>query len=218
MTHTEAERLTMTAHLTHAQAAARDTLRDLLPPGATVRVIIRHVSASGMMRTISPVVVVGDSVRDLSGLVARAGIGFREDSKRYGLRVGGAGMDMGFHLVYSLSSALYPDGFKCTGHQYTETRRNGRRVLGCPSNAHANHYGAMARVWNETHPDKLAAMDDADYRRSLPSLTPDERKAAQRELESIVAERQAWIAAQPNYRRGVLHRDGGYALHYGGAL
>jgi hypothetical protein len=41
------------------------------------------------------------------------------------VRVGGAGMDMGFHLVYSLSSRLYPDGFECVGEE-------------CPSNDHGN--------------------------------------------------------------------------------
>ena len=34
-------------------------------------------------------------------------------------------MDMGFHLVYSLSYALWPDGFGCVG-------------AGCPSNDHSN--------------------------------------------------------------------------------
>jgi len=34
-------------------------------------------------------------------------------------------MDMGFHLVYSLSRALYPDGFACVGDY-------------CPSNDHSN--------------------------------------------------------------------------------
>src|SRR5712692_6873174 len=42
-----------------------------------------------------------------------------------GIKVSGAGMDMGFHLVYSLSYDLYPDGFECIGER-------------CPSNDHSN--------------------------------------------------------------------------------
>jgi hypothetical protein len=34
-------------------------------------------------------------------------------------------MDMGFHLVYTLSYALYPQGFGCVGER-------------CPSNDHSN--------------------------------------------------------------------------------
>ena len=32
-----------------------------------------------------------------------------------GVPVSGCGMDMGFQIVYCLSSALYPDGFDCIG-------------------------------------------------------------------------------------------------------
>jgi len=42
-----------------------------------------------------------------------------------GIRVGGCGMDMGFHLIYSLSRILYPNGFDCIGDN-------------CPSNDHFN--------------------------------------------------------------------------------
>ena len=33
------------------------------------------------------------------------------DSKREGVKVGGAGMDMGFHLVYNLAAVLFDDGY-----------------------------------------------------------------------------------------------------------
>ena len=42
-----------------------------------------------------------------------------------GLKVSGAGMDMGFWLVYTLSRALWPDGYACIGE-------------GCPANDHSN--------------------------------------------------------------------------------
>lgn len=60
------------------------------------------------------------------------------------VRVGGAGMDMGFHLVYTLSRTLYPDGFDCVG-LYQDNRTDGPR---CPSNDHSNglrDYGPSIR-------------------------------------------------------------------------
>ena len=48
--------------------------------------------------------------------------------KAEAIRVGGCGMDMGFHVVYNLSRALYRDGrFVCMGED-------------CPSNDHSNAY------------------------------------------------------------------------------
>ena len=68
-------------------------------------------------------------IRDVSRLVARAA-GFRWDEKREALAVGGCGMDMGFHVVYSLARALYhkrdgSPGWQCIGKH-------------CPSNDHTN--------------------------------------------------------------------------------
>ncbi len=60
----------------------------------------------------------------LSYWISHAGIGSWDD-KREAIRVGGAGMDMGFHIVYSLSSALFRDGFGCIGER-------------CRSNDHTN--------------------------------------------------------------------------------
>lgn len=38
-------------------------------------------------------------------------LGWGWDRRRQGVRVSGCGMDMGFHLVYTLSRVLFPDGF-----------------------------------------------------------------------------------------------------------
>ena len=52
--------------------------------------------------------------------------------------MGGCGMDMGFALVYNLSSALYPNGFPCTGSTgYTKTYRKAKQPR-CTSNHHSN--------------------------------------------------------------------------------
>ena len=54
----------------------------------------------------------------LSGYVGRI-LGYTR-AKTGGVRVSGCGMDMGFHLVYALSSALFPEGFipAEAGHTY----------------------------------------------------------------------------------------------------
>jgi hypothetical protein len=50
--------------------------------------------------------------------------------KRDGLVVGGCGMDMGWHIIYNLGRALFPDGHTCTGrNEYPSP---------CPSNDHSN--------------------------------------------------------------------------------
>lgn len=50
------------------------------------------------------------AIRSIAGLAADLlGATWTDDDA---IRVGGAGMDMGFHLVYSLGSALWPDGTK----------------------------------------------------------------------------------------------------------
>lgn len=103
-------------------------LRELLKPGDEVQTILRHISRSGMSRSISTVI----KGEDRSYLVARA-LGERMDGKRGGMKVSGCGMDMGFHLVYNLSSVLFPDGFDCCGEG-----TNSGRFDRCPSNDHSN--------------------------------------------------------------------------------
>jgi hypothetical protein len=56
---------------------------------------------------------------------AAAVMGWTFSNRYEALIASGAGMDMGFHAVYSLSSRLYPDGFDCTGER-------------CPSSDHSN--------------------------------------------------------------------------------
>lgn len=115
---------------------ARERLLGWLQPGDTVYTILRHVSRSGMQRVIGVVVFLGDDVKPIHPIhpnYAVANLLGRRLSKDYdGVVCGGTGMDMGFELVYSLSSALFPDGFECIGE-------------GCPANDHVNgvrEYGA----------------------------------------------------------------------------
>ena len=74
-----------------------------------VYTILRSVSASGMTRHISLKVVDSDGdILDITYLAARAlGDKLQERNGFNTLKVNGCGMDMGFHLVYSLSSVLF---------------------------------------------------------------------------------------------------------------
>ena len=94
-----------------AQEEAREKCREMFPPGTTVSTVLRHVSRSGMMRSISVLAVEDGQAYDASYWVARA-IDEKIDQKNGGIRISGAGMDMGWHLVYRLSNALYcPDKY-----------------------------------------------------------------------------------------------------------
>jgi hypothetical protein len=116
------------------QEEARAMLRDHLRPGVTVYTILRHRSASGMLRVIDLLTQEKDGPRWLGYNAARA-MGDTYDDARDGIRVGGCGMDMGFALVYNLGRTLWPDGFRCSGK-------------GCQSNDHSNgpHYRPDGRM------------------------------------------------------------------------
>lgn len=96
--------------------SARAYLAPLLRPGTEVRTVVRHVTSSGMARWISVMIVNEGEIRDISWHAARL-LGWPVNNRNHeGIEVGGCGMDMGFHLVYSLSSVMFPDGFDCISH------------------------------------------------------------------------------------------------------
>ena len=103
---------------------AKEYLKEYTQPGTTLYTILRQVSRSGMSRHISVLAPVKDGMYDITHLVAKV-IGERRNQDDGGLVIGGAGMDMGFEVVYRLSQALYRDGFTCIGEK-------------CPSNDHSN--------------------------------------------------------------------------------
>ena len=71
-----------------------------------------------------------DAPVNITGLVAEV-LDYKIHKKHYGLKVGGCGMDMGFRVVYGLSSALYRGiGYECLN----DAEGNGK----CPSNYHVN--------------------------------------------------------------------------------
>jgi len=83
---------------------AKKTLLNILKEGDTIYTVLRHVSASGMSRRIDLYTFKDDKKIYLSGYFAYL---FGEEPPKDGYKVGGCGMDMGFHLVYTLSSLLY---------------------------------------------------------------------------------------------------------------
>src|SRR5690606_2034174 len=92
------------------QQEARERLRKYIKPGDTIYCILRHVSRSGMTRVIDLVTVRDDGEILHIGYNAAAALGWTYDREREGVRVSGCGMDMGFHLVYSLAHALFSGG------------------------------------------------------------------------------------------------------------
>ena len=102
-------------------------LREWLKPGDTVYTIVRHVSRSGMQRTIDCIGIdKPDQIHAYGWNVAKA-LGWSFDRDREGVKVSGCGMDMGFETVYSMGRVMFPDGFDCIGEN-------------CPSNDHNNAY------------------------------------------------------------------------------
>ena len=116
-----------------AQTAERDAaitqLLEWVKPGDTVFTVLRHVSRSGMQREIGVVLLSpGTNGRRMDrhpNYAVAAALGLKLSKNGDAVKVDGCGMDMGFHLVYELGAALWPNGYTCTGP-------------GCQSNAHTN--------------------------------------------------------------------------------
>lgn len=98
------------------KARALESLKNMLKPGDEVYTICKHVSRSGMMRHIAVYIARDGKIIDISWYVSHA-IGWsRADNG--GIKVSGAGMDMGFHLVYTLGRVMFHEGFKLEKGQY----------------------------------------------------------------------------------------------------
>lgn len=89
-------------------------LKEYIKAGQRVYTSLDHVSSSGMSRRISVLI---PTVREQTGELeifnithwAARALGYKV-SKKGGMVVGGCGMDMGFHVVYSLGSAIWGHG------------------------------------------------------------------------------------------------------------
>ena len=91
---------------------ATEMLKKFCPQGETVQCVLRGVSRSGMQRRIDFYVIVNQNrgagmrpyLQYISGWMAVL-LGMTRQDR--GLKVNGCGMDMGFHMVDTLASALY---------------------------------------------------------------------------------------------------------------
>ena len=123
------QHITKKQQLINEREQAKQNLLEILEPNQTVYTLLRHVSRSGMMRHISLFAVdLNGNLQDITWLVARAMGEKRADNG--GIKVGGCGMDMGFHLVYGLGMTLWPNGTdKPHGTRNGEPDHNGGYAL-----------------------------------------------------------------------------------------
>ena len=82
-------------------------LKTILRPNDEIHCILRHVSKSGMLRHIG--FRSQRKNRDITWLISNA-LDMPVNKDGDGLKVSGCGMDMGFAVVYDMSSALWPKG------------------------------------------------------------------------------------------------------------
>jgi hypothetical protein len=93
--------------------AKKQLLEYYVNEGDTVYTVLRSVSSSGMSRTISLKVARGGQILDLTYFASVVlGWPLVEKNGSRALRVGGCGMDMGFHTVYTLASILFRDKYQ----------------------------------------------------------------------------------------------------------
>lgn len=118
---------------------ARESILRVLKPGDTIHSIVTFVSRDGMSRRIRFFVPRENGVIvDLTSRMATL-IGARVHKDSDALIIGGAGMNMAFHAVYSLGRRLNPEGVQCAGER-------------CASNDHTNDY-TMKRDGTHWHRD-----------------------------------------------------------------
>lgn len=86
-------------------------LKKLFARDQRIYTSIKRVAPSGMSRHISVYVARKNQIIDITWHVGHI-TGYSRNRDTGGLVVGGCGMDMGFHLIYSLSRCLYPKGYK----------------------------------------------------------------------------------------------------------
>lgn len=76
--------------------------------GTIVYTVLRSVSDSGMSRTLDLYVVIHHEIVRITWSVAQA-LEWTYDRRKEALRVRGCGMDMGHHVVCSLSRVILDD-------------------------------------------------------------------------------------------------------------
>jgi hypothetical protein len=99
---------TATAKQLDREYAVSKLLEHYVREGATVYTIQRSVSASGLTRHISLFVANEGEINEITYYAAQTlDEKLNMSNGHRSIRVSGTGMDMGFYLVYNLSSVLF---------------------------------------------------------------------------------------------------------------
>ncbi len=85
-------------------------LQEVFKKGDTLFTQLENISKSGMTRHIKVRQLKNDRPLDWTYLISKA-LDWKISDKTNGIKVGGCGMDMGFHLIYTLSRKLFNDGY-----------------------------------------------------------------------------------------------------------
>ena len=86
-------------------------LETQLKAGDTIYIVCTHVASSGMSRHLKALIVDNEGkLRNISSEIAEA-IDWKTSKIGNAVIVKGCGMDMGSHLVYTLSRKLLKDGY-----------------------------------------------------------------------------------------------------------
>ena len=88
---------------------AIEILKEHIKPNDTLYTQLEHVTKSGMTRFIRVRQIKDDYPYYFTGLVSKA-LDWKYSDRYHAIEVGGGGMDMGFHLINTLSYTLYNDG------------------------------------------------------------------------------------------------------------
>lgn len=102
--------LTKKAHKQQEEESARAYLLSIMnkQEKPTLYTSLKHVSSSGMSRDMKVLAVVEGDIIDVTYYVGKLDIGtLKERNGQRVIRVGGCGMDVGFHVVYTISAMLY---------------------------------------------------------------------------------------------------------------
>ena len=91
------------------QKEAIEKMKEDIKVGDLLYTQLEHVTKSGMTRYIKVRQIKDDYPYDWT-YIASVALGWKYSDRYHAIKVGGCGMDMGFHLIYSLGMALWPDG------------------------------------------------------------------------------------------------------------
>ena len=206
---------------------AIEELRSLLNPGDTVYTVLKHVSRSGMMRIITPLILRADSTKVFNargiranadspryvtldesmmgryylGYLAHKALGWSIDND-HGVKVDGCGMDMGFHLVYCLSSVIFRDGFDCGGERCTSCEHFNTRwyiCATCGKGLEQKHFATIEEP-TEANRFRMGVTEGREWYGTEPKFTRLSRS------------HNVAVCSQECADAPWHHRDGGYAL------